>query len=131
MRKRTQTFLVLSSLLRILGLSTVYGQDSQVRSQKELSTEFVLDAPTETASDVQIQEEPGTILEDLEELDPVGDWLSQFAWYRTIERFLPGLILLGLLLGKVAKYTPGRQDDLISGGMVLLGRLLQRKKPSK
>jgi len=130
MRKRTHLRIVFTSLLLILGLSTVHGQDSQVRPKKDLNAEFVLDARSDVAPTVQVQE-PGTIIEDLEELDPVGDWLSQFAWYRNIERFLPGLILLGLLLGKVAKYTPGKQDDLISGGLVLLGRLLQRKTPKK
>jgi hypothetical protein len=131
MRKNNKLILILTSVFLLASLTALFGQDSQVRPKKDLNAEFVLDARPDIAPVAQFQEEPGTIIEDLEELDPVGDWLIQFAWYQRIERFLPGLILLGLLLGKVAKYTPGKQDDLISGGMLLLGRLLQRKKPTK
>ncbi len=123
------TFLVMMILL--IGVFTILdAQDSQVRPKKELTAEFVLDANVQPATDIQIQEEPGAIIQDMEGMDPVGDWLSQFAWYQRIERFLPGLILLGLLLGKVAKYTPGKQDDLISGALLLIARLL-RKTPKK
>ncbi len=130
MRKRINMIFLVMMILLIGAFTILDAQDSQVRPKKEFTTEFVLDANVQPATDIQIKEEPGAIIQDMEGMDPVGDWLSQFAWYQRIERFLPGLILLGLLLGKVAKYTPGKQDDLISGALLLIGRLL-RKTPKK
>ncbi len=131
MKKRISMIFLLSIILLLGSFSSLAGQDSQLRPKKELNSEFVLDAQAPVVSEIQVQEETGSIIQDLEEVDPLGDWLSQFAWYQKIERLLPGLILIGLLLGKVAKYTPGKQDDLITGAIVLLARLLQRKKPAK
>ena len=122
MRNRIGMILLLVLLLG--GFVFSEAQDSQLRPKKELTADYILDAESNpTQGDV----EAGDLIDDLQDLEPIGDWLDQFSWYAKIERFLPGLIILGLLLGKIAKYTPGKQDDLISGLLVVLGGLFKRK----